>query len=53
MNTYGKALFSEFMKVVLLPFHLKKIKENRIVFTGLTGEPRMNIQEIQCTSVNI
>ena len=37
MNKYGKALFSEFMKVVLLPFHLKKIKENRIVFTGLTG----------------
>ena len=37
MNTYGKALFSEFMKIVLLPFHLKKIKKNRIIFTGLTG----------------
>ena len=37
MKTYGKALFSEFMRIVLLPFHLKKIKENRIVFTGLTG----------------
>lgn len=37
MKTYGKALFSEFMKIVLLPFRIEKIKKNRIVFTGLTG----------------
>lgn len=37
MKTYGKALFSELMRIVLFPFHLKKIKKNRIVFTGLTG----------------
>ena len=37
MKTYGKALFSELMRIVLFPFHFKKIKKNRIVFTGLTG----------------
>ena len=37
MRTYGKALFSELMRIVLFPFHFKKIKKNRIVFTGLTG----------------
>lgn len=37
MKTYGKALFSDLLRILLLPFHFFKIKENRIVFTGLTG----------------
>lgn len=37
MKTYGKAILSDVLRVLLFPFHIFRIKKNRILFTGLTG----------------
>lgn len=36
-RAFFKVMFSEFMKVATLPFRIMPIKNNRILFTGLTG----------------
>ncbi|MDO4521888.1 MAG: CDP-glycerol glycerophosphotransferase family protein [Eubacteriales bacterium] len=37
MKQYGKAVFSDVLRILLLPFCVFRIKRNRIIFTGLTG----------------
>lgn len=37
MKSFIKYLYSLFLRIVLLPFHLFPIKNDRLAFTGLTG----------------
>lgn len=37
MKVFGKVIFSELLRIFLLPLRVLKIRDNRILFTGLTG----------------
>lgn len=42
MKVLLKVIFSEFLRIVLFPLRILKIKNNRILFTGLTGGAQTN-----------